>query len=339
MPEYPLKQRRIAFKNTIFPVVAATGLICMSYCTFAAQVSAPNDAVIRVIKSFHQHPQETVLGLEEMLDDVLPEYSPATIQYLLSYFYMKLGDFSRSESLLEQGLENVDQINEPLLYHRLLLQKSQLYEKTERQRGFFMISALVLLFSLCVALVILQKKRARYQHKLEQIAMTDSLTSLLNRQHTFKLLEEQADIAGSCGKKLAVALLDIDLFKQVNDNFGHAAGDEVLRTFGALVRDNFRKTDITGRIGGEEFLLIFPDTDIADAKAATDKFRAALKAAGNALPYALGPLTVSGGIGYVTGPDTMAAELEAIDKALYQAKETGRDAIIAVDKSTDGFTV
>ena len=641
MPEYPLKQRRIAFKKNIFPVVASTGLICMSYCTFAApaQVSAPDDAVIRVIKSFHQHPQETVLGLEEMLDDVLPDYTPATIQYLLSYFYMKLGDFSRSESLLEQGLENVDQINEPLLYHRLLLQKSQLYEKTERQvlalhyvaavsewaqqhtvtqlyigalmtegliqqslqnreaaltkliiahriasdnatqippahiagliasvfqqaeqydnalpylqealefavsrhnrvnqqnllhklalshfatgdeiagqryfdeamtiareladknaqvelqlldadrlmkkkayaealaiyreliliqeilpseqyygdilrglsnahyhtgnfgtaldtlaraetisasatpkemiesrilesriqaalgnygeayltledarikqvkrlneisaeklfklqtlfdvdkksqenaalkamtkaqelrikterqRGFFMISALVLLFSLCVALVILQKKRARYQHKLEQIAMTDSLTSLLNRQHTFKLLEEQADIAGSCGKKLAVALLDIDLFKQVNDNFGHAAGDEVLRTFGALVRDNFRKTDITGRIGGEEFLLIFPDTDIADAKAATDKFRAALKAAGNALPYALGPLTVSGGIGYVTGPDTMAAELEAIDKALYQAKETGRDAIIAVDKSTDGFTV
>jgi len=182
-----------------------------------------------------------------------------------------------------------------------------------------------------VALVILQKKRARYQHKLEQIAMTDSLTSLLNRQHTFKLLEEQADIAGACGKKLAVALLDIDLFKQVNDNFGHAAGDEVLRTFGALVRDNFRKTDITGRIGGEEFLLIFPDADITEAKAATDKFRAALKAAGNALPYALGPLTVSGGIGYVTGPDTMAAELEAIDKALYQAKEKGRDAIITVD--------
>lgn len=568
MPEYPLKQRRIAFKNNIIPVVAATGLIFMSYCTFAApaQVSAPDDAVIHVIKSFHQHPQETVLGLEEMLDDVLPDYTPATIQYRLSYFYMKLGDFSRSESLLEQGLENVDQVGEPLLYHRLLLQKSQLYEKTERQvlalhyvavvsewaqqhtvtqlyigalitegliqqslqnreaaltkliiahriasenatqilpahiagliasvfqqaeqydnalpylqealaiyqhltaiqeilpseqyygdilrglsnahyhtgnfgtaldtlaraetisasatpkemiesrilesriqaalgnygeayqtledarnkqvkrlneisaeklfklqtlfdvdkksqenaalkamtkaqelrikterqRGFFMISALVLLFSLCVALVILQKKRARYQHKLEQIAMTDSLTSLLNRQHTFKLLEEQADIAGACGKKLAVALLDIDLFKQVNDNFGHAAGDEVLRTFGALVRDNFRKTDITGRIGGEEFLLIFPDADITEAKAATDKFRAALKTAGNALPYALGPLTVSGGIGYVTGPDTMAAELEAIDKALYQAKETGRDAIIVVDKSTDGFTV
>ncbi|AYA63702.1 sensor domain-containing diguanylate cyclase [Alteromonas sp. RKMC-009] len=568
MPEYPLKQRRIAFKNNIIPVVAATGLIFMSYCTFAApaQVSAPDDAVIHVIKSFHQHPQETVLGLEEMLDDVLPDYTPATIQYLLSYFYMKLGDFSRSESLLEQGLENVVQVGEPLLYHRLLLQKSQLYEKTERQvlalhyvavvsewaqqhtvtqlyigalitegliqqslqnreaaltkliiahriasenatqilpahiagliasvfqqaeqydnalpylqealaiyqhltaiqeilpseqyygdilrglsnahyhtgnfgtaldtlaraetisasatpkemiesrilesriqaalgnygeayqtledarnkqvkrlneisaeklfklqtlfdvdkksqenaalkamtkaqelrikterqRGFFMISALVLLFSLCVALVILQKKRARYQHKLEQIAMTDSLTSLLNRQHTFKLLEEQADIAGACGKKLAVALLDIDLFKQVNDNFGHAAGDEVLRTFGALVRDNFRKTDITGRIGGEEFLLIFPDADITEAKAATDKFRAALKTAGNALPYALGPLTVSGGIGYVTGPDTMAAELEAIDKALYQAKETGRDAIIVVDKSTDGFTV
>ena len=172
-------------------------------------------------------------------------------------------------------------------------------------------------------------KLARREARLQIIANHDQLTGLYNRYYLFDTLEREIHRASRNHLPLSLAMLDIDNFKSYNDDFGHHAGDEVLRALGALVTGSVRATDIVCRFGGEEFLLVFPDTDGLAAltrlqNACRDIKQMRYASQGQELPH----VTVCVGLAQYPRHGQTADELIcAADRALYLAKKNGRDRI------------
>lgn len=167
----------------------------------------------------------------------------------------------------------------------------------------------------------LHQLRGTAAHRL--LAMTDSLTGLLNRRALF-------DLAGNAPltDRTAVVMLDLDGFKAINDRFGHAVGDDILRRFAAIIQDNIRDTDTAARLGGEEFCLVLRGLDAVSALAVTERIRAELEATA-ALAQDYGPPTVSAGIAVSTGPDDNFDHLlREADERLYRAKHSGRNRVL-----------
>jgi diguanylate cyclase (GGDEF)-like protein len=178
---------------------------------------------------------------------------------------------------------------------------------------------------------------------VEALASTDQLTRLLNRLACLQILAGEIERANRYGRPLAVALIDIDHFKQVNDTHGHAVGDEVLRHVANLIRASIRAVDSLGRYGGEEFLLVMPETDVDGGLASAENVRRIAGRTALVVPGSDGDLevkiTISAGI---TGGDGTAildvdGLLREADNALYAAKGLGRDqaqAYRALDEET-----
>ena len=151
----------------------------------------------------------------------------------------------------------------------------------------------------------------------------DALTGLLNRRALPSRFEEVAQQAALAGQPVSVVLADIDHFKQVNDGFGHAAGDAVLRDVADALRSNLRTFELLYRIGGEEFLLLLPGADAASATALAEALRGAVA---DARPGGF-ELTCSFGIATAEGAIALEPLLAAADSALYAAKRGGRDQV------------
>jgi diguanylate cyclase (GGDEF)-like protein len=155
----------------------------------------------------------------------------------------------------------------------------------------------------------------------EGLALTDELTGIANRRHA-RLILDQEFAAAQRGRQLAVVLFDLDHFKRYNDRHGHAAGDEALRAFGAVLRQTTRQMNLSARYGGEEFISILSDSDVPGALVFLDRVRRGLADA--PLPHP--GFTFSAGLATFTPGMKDADELiAAADTALYRAKELGRD--------------
>lgn len=166
-----------------------------------------------------------------------------------------------------------------------------------------------------------------------QLADTDPLTGLPNRRKTLRLLDDAVAAARVAGQPFAVALLDVDHFKSVNDRFGHAVGDEVLRRIARAAQGALRRGDVVGRLGGEEFVLLFFGSEAEEAMVGAERVRAAVAAGGDAGGAADGSgapvdpkVTVSLGVAVSAG-EPAAELLGRADQALYQAKHAGRNAL------------
>jgi diguanylate cyclase len=166
----------------------------------------------------------------------------------------------------------------------------------------------------------------------ERAAITDQLTGVLNRRGTIELLERTQAETRANGTRLALAMVDIDHFKRVNDRFGHALGDDVLRFVARHLADRVAPAGGTvGRLGGEEFVALLPDHDVLGAAAAIDKARAAL--AGQIIRNAtdgssLGRVSFSAGVAGDRHDDTADTLIARADNALYTAKRMGRDRVV-----------
>lgn len=160
--------------------------------------------------------------------------------------------------------------------------------------------------------------------ELLTMAVTDKLTNIYNRTKLDTVLENESKRAGRTGKPLSVALLDVDHFKQVNDSCGHAIGDMVLVGIADVLKREVRQTDTIGRWGGEEFLVILPDTDAEGALRVAEKIRCAIAA--TRFPV-IGQKTVSLGVAVQSEDDTLANLLSRADVALYEAKFAGRNRV------------
>jgi|SRR5579884_399254 len=159
-------------------------------------------------------------------------------------------------------------------------------------------------------------------------ARVDALTGLPNRRTIMELLRERIEHV-SIGNPCAVLLLDIDHFKTINDTLGHQAGDQCLRTVGGVIARNIRHMDRAGRIGGEEFVILMPDTTSEMARTAGERLRAAIESAG--VHHANGePVTASIGVAVASVSDTVDSLLARADRALYQAKRQGRNRVTEI---------
>ncbi|BFR49731.1 sensor domain-containing diguanylate cyclase [Nitratidesulfovibrio sp. HK-II] len=165
------------------------------------------------------------------------------------------------------------------------------------------------------------------QERLRQMATTDGLTGLANRRRFLEALEHEVQRHRRYGTPLALVSIDVDRFKRVNDTWGHAVGDEVLRALAAICRAEVRDVDTVGRIGGEEFAVLLPDTAPEEAMAVAERLRYAVEAA--PLLTSGGPLTVTLSLGVAASPPCDGADglLREADRALYRAKAGGRNRV------------
>ncbi|MGI2261470.1 diguanylate cyclase [Shewanella sp. GXUN23E] len=172
-------------------------------------------------------------------------------------------------------------------------------------------------------------ERKNFETKLRQLAQTDPLTGANNRRYFQELAEVELVNCGKQQRPFSLMLMDLDKFKQVNDNYGHAMGDEVLKAFAKLVQGLIREGDIFGRFGGEEFILALPATDTTEAMRIAERIRVSL--AESKITHGTRSIQVTTSMGLVcnTLPAMTLEEMtKAADDLLYQAKSAGRNRIM-----------
>ena len=172
------------------------------------------------------------------------------------------------------------------------------------------------------AMDITQRKRA--EAEIHLLATTDSLTGITNRREFARILAGEIDRARRYGTPLALAMYDLDYFKRINDGHGHDVGDYALRAVTGLVEDNIRAADVVARWGGEEFLVMMPQSQLDAAASAAEKLRLAIA---RHHFEKVGDLTASFGVTAFVPSDDVNSLLKRVDAALYQAKQNGRNRV------------
>lgn len=173
-------------------------------------------------------------------------------------------------------------------------------------------------------------ENARLHGIVQRQAVTDDLTGLANRRRFVDALEGELSRAQRFGSDLTVVIGDLDNFKSINDRFGHEFGNDVLRAVGGLLTESTRDIDVAARLGGEEFAVLLPETDVAGGEVFAERLREGLAGLGLRSPDG-GPLRVTASFGVAAYPpvDTVDDLLRVADSALYRAKATGKDRIVA----------
>jgi diguanylate cyclase (GGDEF)-like protein len=156
-------------------------------------------------------------------------------------------------------------------------------------------------------------------------AQIDELTGVHNRRFLFSRIGEALIQARVSNTPLSVVMLDLDHFKQINDTYGHLAGDRVLQHFATLAQKNLRPSDLLGRIGGEEFLLMLPATSVSSAAQVVDRLRDALSEAVTLPEWPTVRCTFSAGLTEATCSDDVTSLFQRVDEGLYAAKQSGRN--------------
>lgn len=211
------------------------------------------------------------------------------------------------------------------------------YPVGEQFVSFLYITLVVVLIARLAALVARMNEGLRTQSreladaldKVRQLATRDDLTQVHNRRHMNELMVIEQNQHERSGAALCVALLDIDHFKAVNDLHGHQAGDAVLRRFAQVTQMALRTSDLLGRWGGEEFVVLFPDTAIADAEVALQRVREQLRGADFSHVAAGLRVSFSAGLVQTVAGEKIEAAIERADQAMYRAKTGGRDRVVA----------
>jgi len=169
----------------------------------------------------------------------------------------------------------------------------------------------------------------RKQQELERLTRLDGLTGLYNRNTFVDLTRQELDRANRQGSPTSILLVDLDLFKDVNDTWGHPAGDAVLKHVAELAKETVRRTDLVGRLGGEEFIVLLPNTAQEAAGKLAEKLRRRLETSPTVWEAGSIPVTASIGLAGTTAAEKRDFETlyTSADRALYQAKERGRNQV------------
>lgn len=180
----------------------------------------------------------------------------------------------------------------------------------------------------------------RSAEEMAELAMKDALTGIYNRRYFMERLDSEWKRLRRYKRPLSVLALDIDHFKSINDRYGHDVGDQVIVAIAKLCASHLRESDVVARIGGEEFAVLLPETDLASAIFAAERLRAAV--AGRSVTTNAGPLSVTASIGVAFADwhaESPAALLKRADQALYVAKRGGRNCIAAGEREGEGEPV
>jgi diguanylate cyclase (GGDEF)-like protein len=180
----------------------------------------------------------------------------------------------------------------------------------------------------------------QHADKLKVLATVDGMTGLFNRRHFLSLAEIEWSRYQRYSRPMSLILFDIDRFKSINDSFGHYAGDHVIMQIADICRKQKRKSDIIARFGGEEFLMLLPETDLAAARRVAERLRRKVEM--SAFSVVSKAITTTVSIGVAEANATMASIFDLIklaDKALYIAKDSGRNRVCAADDRVHDVTL
>jgi diguanylate cyclase (GGDEF)-like protein len=229
-------------------------------------------------------------------------------------------DMHTNFQLQLQQQENIE------LKQKNAYQLSEIESKQTLNQLFFLVIALLMCISFLLLLMFIRSKKHR--QSLELIAHTDALTGVYSRRRILEILDFQQDMFNRTKLPFCVAIVDLDYFKRINDQYGHQKGDEVLKESAKLAQNSFRKTDSVGRIGGEEFLFIFPDTLLSQGYGLLQKYCESLSQVGKNANI---KQATTASIGLVQPDDGEAPSsiISRADKALYAAKNSGRNKIVS----------
>lgn len=244
---------------------------------------------------------------------------------------VRAGEGNRAIEVVLRDLDDFETLERDRLARRTVARErsAAIAERYENMLGA---AGLILLFGSVGAAFALRsslEREAAIRRELERIAMTDELTGLANRRETLASLDRQIAAARRHGRPLSVAILDIDHFKKVNDTHGHPAGDEVIRRVAQLALEIMRQQDLVGRLGGEEYVIVLPDTDAIHAVAACERLCRAI--AETTVPLESGQalnITLSAGVAQLERGDDRTTLIARADEALYEAKSQGRDRVL-----------
>lgn len=197
----------------------------------------------------------------------------------------------------------------------------------------------VLVYLILMVPVVLLVRRLRVRlselwRGLQLAAVTDGLTGLFNRRHLFERFEEELQRHRRQGRSLGCVILDIDHFKAINDDYGHLAGDEVLRSCAAAVRQAGRPYDMVGRYGGDEFVVVLPEVDLTTAVGIGERLRQQAERSVSVSSSERGARAVTVSVGVTCSraeDESVDALLARADGALYRAKDAGRDRVEAIE--------
>jgi len=239
--------------------------------------------------------------------------------------YASLMDEEDSERILAEVQAALDNDESFSLEYGLTRQDGSRIWVWERGRGVEEEDGTVVLEGIVLDI----SDRKTLENELEEMATRDPLTGLFNRREMSRLLEEELDRARRYQRPMAVLWVDFDHFKDVNDTFGHSAGDSVLRSISRLLLGSVRSVDAIGRFGGEEFVIVLPEMDLEEARDTAERLRC--KVAEKPQPLGNGqevPLTISVGVAvYPDHGQTASTLCAAADKAMYLAKQRGRNCV------------
>ncbi|HEY0144471.1 MAG TPA: diguanylate cyclase [Thermoanaerobaculia bacterium] len=189
-------------------------------------------------------------------------------------------------------------------------------------------------------IVDLQKELLETNKRLELLSITDGLTKLHNHRYFQDELARAFEESQRYQRPLSLAMIDIDFFKKINDSYGHAVGDEVLKAVAKLYKASTRSTDLVARYGGEEFGIMMPETTLNDAIAFAEKVRTRIET--SPIETQAGPITANVSIGVASVPHsrihTSKELIVAADRALYRAKKSGRNQVQAEKRRDPGRT-
>lgn len=250
--------------------------------------------------------------------------------------HVAAGDMTAAEQLVKTvGTPKFNQITPHLEYIlNFALDKGRYFaDEAERQAAEIQRQVAAIAFALGCLLAISSYVviwRVRYLHsELDQLATVDFLTGLPNRRRFMEQAESEMARSARYKQPFAMAILDIDFFKKVNDQYGHSAGDAVLKAFSAVCLETLRDSDFVGRIGGEEFAVLFPNTSLPEASKVLERLRSRIAetvvvVAGNQKIN----ITASFGVAVVSEhSDEIDPLFQLADQALYEAKEKGRNRV------------
>jgi len=176
----------------------------------------------------------------------------------------------------------------------------------------------------------LEQEKARMVARLEELSVTDELTGLANRRRLEQRLAEETTRSARTGHLFAVLMIDMDGFKNVNDNYGHQVGDEMLRMCAQVLRENVRASDFVARYGGDEFCAILSDTTLAGGRTVAQRLRRAMSVLSDPMS------TISVGVAAWSPGSSAEDVLRQADDALYIAKKQGRNCVIAHGEQASG---
>jgi diguanylate cyclase (GGDEF)-like protein len=253
------------------------------------------------------------------------------VNYLLSQIYREMQNFERSLFHFEQFHDLKETVfNEDMATKIKSLEIMHKVKKTQQDSEIYRLRNVELTREI--------EERKKAQAELERIVTLDPLTNLYNRRHFFELTQKELERSHRYNRPLSVIMLDIDHFKQVNDQFGHLVGDRVIVEVARRIQKALRRIDLACRYGGEEFAVLLPETPVLQAEMVASRLWKLVTKQPTVSGELILKITVSVGVATYqhTGEITVDTLLDRADKAMYAAKEKGRNQVMVYSEKMNG---